>query len=37
MEFAISTHLFVGERLTAHVLDQIHAAGFRLLRQESGA
>jgi len=29
MEFAISTHLFVGERLTAHVLDQIHAAGFR--------
>jgi sugar phosphate isomerase/epimerase len=29
MEFAISTHLFVGERLTAHVLDQILAAGFR--------
>jgi sugar phosphate isomerase/epimerase len=29
MEFALSTHLFVGERLTAHVLDQIFAAGFR--------
>jgi len=31
MEFGLSTHLFVGERLTSHVLDQILAAGFRTL------
>lgn len=29
MDFALSTHLFCGERLTSHVLDQILAAGFR--------
>jgi sugar phosphate isomerase/epimerase len=29
MEFGLSTHLFVGERLTSHILDQILAAGFR--------
>jgi len=31
MEFGLSTHLFVGERLTSHVLDQIHTAGFSTL------
>lgn len=29
MEYALSTHLFVGQRLTAHILDQILAAGLR--------
>jgi len=28
MEFALSSHLFVRQRLTSHVLDQIRAAGF---------
>ena len=28
MEFALSTHLFVSERLSSHILDQILAAGF---------
>ena len=28
MEFALSTHLFVGERLSSHILDQILAAGI---------
>ena len=31
MEFALSTHLFVGERLSSHILDQILAAGFRTI------
>ena len=31
MEFGLSAHLFVGERLTSHVLDQILAAGFRTI------
>ncbi len=29
MEFALSTHLFVGDRLNSHILDQILAAGIR--------
>lgn len=29
MEFGLSTHLFVGERLASHVLDQIFAADIR--------
>lgn len=29
MEFALSTHLFVNERLSGHVLNQIGEAGFR--------
>lgn len=29
MEFALSTHVFVNERLSAHILDQILAAGIR--------
>ena len=29
MEFALSTHLFVNDRLTSHILDQILAAGIR--------
>ncbi len=29
MEFALSTHLFVGERLSSHILDQILGSGFR--------
>jgi sugar phosphate isomerase/epimerase len=28
MEFGLSTHLFVSERLSSHILDQILAAGF---------
>jgi sugar phosphate isomerase/epimerase len=31
MEFGLSTHLFVGERLSSHILDGILAAGFRTL------
>jgi sugar phosphate isomerase/epimerase len=31
MEFALSTHMFVGDRLTSHILDQILAAGFRTI------
>ena len=31
MDFGLSTHLFVGERLTSHVLDQIAAAGLRTI------
>ena len=31
MDFALSTYLFVGERLTSHVLDQIVGAGIRQL------
>jgi sugar phosphate isomerase/epimerase len=31
MEFALSTHLFVNERLSSHVLDQTLAAGFRTM------
>jgi sugar phosphate isomerase/epimerase len=29
MDFALSTHLFVSERLNSHILDQILAAGIR--------
>ncbi|HVB28384.1 MAG TPA: sugar phosphate isomerase/epimerase family protein [Terriglobia bacterium] len=29
MDFALSTHLFVNERLSSHILDQILGAGFR--------
>src|SRR5207247_539065 len=29
MDFALSSHLFVGERLNSHVLDQILGAGIR--------
>jgi sugar phosphate isomerase/epimerase len=29
MDFGLSTHLFVSERLSSHILDQILAAGFR--------
>ncbi|PYV16386.1 MAG: hypothetical protein DMG21_11840 [Acidobacteria bacterium] len=29
MEFGLSTHLFVGERLTSHILDRIFATGIR--------
>ncbi len=29
MDFALSTHLFVGERLSSHILDQILGAGIR--------
>ncbi len=29
MEFALSTHLFVSERLSSHILDQILGAGIR--------
>ncbi len=29
MEFALSTHLFVGDRLSSHILDQILGAEFR--------
>jgi len=29
MEFALSTHLYVSERLSSHILDGILAAGFR--------
>lgn len=29
MEFGLSTHLFVGERLTSHILDQVFATGIR--------
>ena len=29
MEFALSTYMFVNERLSSHILDQILAAGFR--------
>lgn len=29
MEFALSTHVFVGERLSAHILDQIQGIGIR--------
>jgi sugar phosphate isomerase/epimerase len=31
MDFALSTHLFVNERLSSHVLDQTLAAGFRTI------
>ncbi len=31
MEFAFSTHFFVGERLTSRILDQILDAGFRTI------
>jgi len=31
MEFALSTHMFVSDRLTSHILDQILAAGFRTI------
>lgn len=31
MDFGLSTHLFVGERLTSHILDKILGAGFRTL------
>lgn len=31
MEFALSTHLFVSERLSSHILDQILAAGIRTI------
>ena len=29
MDFALSSRLFVGERLNSHVLDQVLAAGIR--------
>ncbi len=29
MEFALSTHLYVGERLSSHILDQILGSGIR--------
>ncbi len=31
MEFGLSTHFFVGQRLTPHILDQILAGGFRTI------
>jgi len=31
MEFGLSTHLFVDERLSSHILDQILGAGFRTI------
>ncbi len=31
MEFGLSTHLFVGERLSSHILDGILGAGFRTI------
>ncbi len=31
MEFGLSTHLFVGERLSSHVLDQILGVGIRYI------
>lgn len=31
MDFGLSTHLFVSERLTPHILDKILGAGFRTL------
>ncbi len=31
MEFALSTHLFVNERLSSHILDQTLAAGFKTM------
>lgn len=31
MDFGLSTHLFVSERLSSHILDQVIAAGFRTI------
>ena len=31
MDFALSTHLFVNDRLSSHILDQVVSAGFRQL------
>ena len=31
MEFALSTHFFVNDRLSSHILDQVAGAGFRQL------
>ncbi|MFB3921751.1 MAG: sugar phosphate isomerase/epimerase family protein [Terriglobia bacterium] len=31
MEFGLSTHLYVGERLSSHILDQILGAGIRTI------
>jgi sugar phosphate isomerase/epimerase len=31
MEFGLSTHLYVSERLSSHILDRILAAGFRTI------